>query len=150
MRVGLDTNILIYAEGRNDAARRATAVSLLRKLPPESVHLPVQAIAELFHVLVTKAAVAPADAKNAVLRWCDQYSLVDTSEAVLLSAMELSSQHRLRTWDAIIMAAPASSPFRLLVSRELLSGLSWNEERPAPPLSPQPPPPLSATRGLRP
>ena len=126
MRVGLDTNILVYAEGLNDAARRVTIVRLLRKLPPENVHLPVQAVAELFHVLATKGAVAPADAKNAVLRWCDQYSLVDTSEAVLLSAMELSSQHRLRTWDAIIMAAAASAGCRLLLSEDLQDGFTWN------------------------
>ncbi len=126
MRVGLDTNVLVYAEGLNDAARRRTVVSLLRRLPPESVYVPVQAIAELFLVLVSKAAVAPADAKNAVLRWCDQYSLVDTSEAVLLSAMEVSSQHRLRTWDAIIMAAAASAGCRLLLSEDLQDGFTWN------------------------
>ena len=126
MRVGLDTNVLVYAEGVNDAARKETIVRLLRRLPPENVHLPVQAIAELFHVLVAKAAVTPADAKDAVLRWCDQYSLVDTSEAVLLSAMELSSQHRLRTWDAIIMAAAASAGCRLLLSEDLQDGFTWN------------------------
>ena len=126
MRVSLDTNLLVYAEGLNDAARRRAAVSLLRRLPAESVHLPVQAVAELFHVLVTKAGVAPADAKHVVLRWCDQYSLVDTSETVLLSAMELSSQHRLRTWDGIIMAAAASAGCRLLLSEDLHDGFTWN------------------------
>jgi predicted nucleic acid-binding protein len=126
MRVGLDTNILVYAEGVNDAARRGTVVRLLRRLPPENVYLPVQAVAELFHVLITKAAVSHADAKNAVLRWCDQFSLVDTSEAVLLAAMELSSQHRLRTWDAIIMAAAASAGCRLLLSEDLHDGFTWN------------------------
>jgi predicted nucleic acid-binding protein len=126
MRVSLDTNILVYAEGLNDAARKRAAVSLLRKLPPESVHLPVQAVAELFHVLVTKARVTPVDAKHTVLRWCDQYSLVDTSEAVLLSAMELSSQHRLHTFDAIIMAAAASAGCRLLLSEDLHDGFTWN------------------------
>ena len=126
MRIALDTNVLVYAEGVNDAARRSTVVALLRRLPPENVHLPVQAVAELFHVLVTKAAVAPADAKDAVLRWCDQYSLVDTSEAVLLSAKELSSHYRLRTWDAIIMAAAASAGCRLLLSEDLQDGFTWN------------------------
>jgi predicted nucleic acid-binding protein len=126
MRVGLDTNVLVYAEGLNDAARKGTIVRILRRVPPENVHLPMQAVAELFHVLVTKGSVAPADAKNAVLRWCDQYSLIDTSEAVLLSAMELSSQHRLRTWDAIIMAAAASVGCRLLLSEDLHDGFTWN------------------------
>lgn len=138
MRVSLATNVLVYAEGLNDAARKRAAVSLLRKLPPESVQLPVQAVAELFHVLVTKAQVAPADAKHIVLRWCDQYSLVDTSETVLLSAMELSSRHRLRTWDAIIMAAAASAGCRLLLSEDLHDGFTWNGLTVVNPFAPQP------------
>jgi predicted nucleic acid-binding protein len=138
MRVGLDTNVLVYAEGINDAARRRVVISLLRKLPSESVHVPVQAVAELFHVLVVKAAVAPADAKNAVLRWCNQYSIVETSEMVLLSATELSSQYRLHTWDAIIMAAAASAGCRLLLSEDLQDGFTWNGVTVANPFSKTP------------
>jgi predicted nucleic acid-binding protein len=138
MRISLDTNVLVYAAGLNDAARKHAAVSLLRKLPPESVQLPVQAVAELFHVLVTKARVAPAEAKHVVLRWCDQYSLVDTSETVLLSAMELSSQHRLRTFDAIIMAAAASAGCRLLLSEDLQDGFTWNGVTVVNPFAPEP------------
>jgi predicted nucleic acid-binding protein len=143
MRIALDTNILVYAEGLNDAARKGTAVKLLRRLPPENVHLPVQAVAELFHAMVTKAGVARADAKNAVLRWCDQYSLVDTSEAVLLSAMELSSQHQLRTWDAIIMAAAASAGCRLLLSEDPHDGFTWKGVTVANPFAQKPNPLLA-------
>jgi predicted nucleic acid-binding protein len=112
-------------------------------VPPENVHLPVQAVAELFHVLVTKGSVAPADAKSVVLRWRDQYSLVDTSEAVLLSAMELSAQHRLRTWDAIIMAAAASVGCRLLLSEDLQDGFTWNGVTVVNPFAPKPNPLLT-------
>src|SRR2546430_11729414 len=143
MRIALDTNILVYAEGLNDAARKGTAVKLLRRLPPENVHLPVQAVAELFHVMVTKARVARADAKNAVLRWCDQYSLVDNSEAVLLSAMELSSQHQLRTWDAIIMAGAAFAGGRLLLFQDLHEGLSLDRVDRAEPFAPEAKPVLA-------
>lgn len=125
MLIGLDTNVLVYAEGLNDAVRKQAAVGLLRKLPPEDVYLPVQAVAELFHVLVMKTGIAPDQAKHAVLRWCDQYSLIDTSNTVLLSAMELS-HHRLRMWDAIIMAAAASAGCRLLLSEDLQDGFTWS------------------------
>ena len=143
MLIGLDTNILVYAEGLNDAARKRAAVSLLRKLPPENVYLPVQAVAELFHVLVMKTGVAPHEAKQAVLRWCDQYTLVETSATVLLSAMELSSQHRLRTWDAIIMAASVSAGCRLLLSEDLHDGFTWNGVTVVNPFAPKPNPLLA-------
>jgi predicted nucleic acid-binding protein len=138
MRIGLDTNVLVYAEGLNDAVRKRAAVSLLRALLPENVYLPVQAVAELFHVLVMKAGVAPDEAKHAVLRWCDQYSLIDTSNSVLLSAMELSSHHRLRIWDAIIMAAAASASCRLLLSEDLHDGFTWNGVTVVNPFAPTP------------
>ena len=126
MRVALDTNVLAYAIGLNDAARKNAADELLRKLPPENVFLPVQALGELFHVLVTKAKVKSAGAKIIVLKWCDQYPLVETSQAVLLAAMELASEHHLRIWDAIMMSAAASAECRVLFSEDLQHGFTWN------------------------
>jgi len=126
MRLALDTNVLVYAEGMNDAGRRSVAVGLLRKLSPGSVYVPVQVVGELFHVLVRKAAFTPREARAVILRWCDQYPLIETSLPVLLSAMELSSQHRLRVWDAIIVAAAASAGCRVLLSEDLQHGFTWN------------------------
>ncbi len=126
MLLALDTNVLAYAEGLNDAARRVAAVSLLRKLSPASVCVPAQALGELFYVLVKKAGITPREARAAILRWYDQYSLIETSSTVLLSAMELSSQHRLRIWDAIMLAAASFAGCRLLLSEDLQDGFTWN------------------------
>jgi predicted nucleic acid-binding protein len=126
MRIALDTNVLAYATGLNDAARKNAAVELLRRFPPEDLFLPVQALGELFHVLVTKAAIKRPDAQAIVLKWYDRYSVVETSQAVLLSAMELASEHGLRIWDAIMMAAAVSAECRLLLSEDLHHGFTWN------------------------
>ena len=126
MRVGLDTNVLVYAEGINDALRKNKITTLLRKLPAENVYVPLQALAELFYVLVRKGATAPSQARSAVLEWRDQYGIIETSQAILLSAMELASQHRLRIWDAIIIAAAAAAECRLLLSEDLQDGFTWN------------------------
>ena len=53
MRVALDTNILVYAEGINDAAKQKTALQIIERLPEDSTFLPVQVLGELFRVLVT-------------------------------------------------------------------------------------------------
>jgi len=47
MRIALDTNVLVYAEGVGDDARRAATMQLLDRLPPESVLLPVQVLGEV-------------------------------------------------------------------------------------------------------
>ncbi len=67
MRIALDTNVLAYAEGANGAARRDQTLKLIQRLPPEAIVLPVQALGELFKVLVRKARRRPARAREAVL-----------------------------------------------------------------------------------
>lgn len=126
MHVALDTNVLAYASGLNDFERKRIANAVLKKLPPESTFIPVQALGESFHVLLTKAGLSGVSAKTIVLKWWDQYSVLETSAAVLLAAMELSADHRLRIWDAIMIAAAASAGCRVLLSEDLQDGFTWN------------------------
>jgi predicted nucleic acid-binding protein len=93
MRVALDTNILAYAEGVNGADRKQAALSILQKLDPAEVVIPVQALGELFHVLVRKAGRTASRARVAVLTWQDASQLAETSSAVLGAAMNLATSH---------------------------------------------------------
>ena|SRR5215831_13991650 len=126
MRIALDTNILVYAEGVNDVARRDKTAQFLQKLSPQNVYVPLQALAELFYVLVRKSGAEPAHARGVVLEWREQYGIIDTSHEVLLSAMDLALDHRFRIWDAIIIAAAASADCRLLLSEDLQDGFTWS------------------------
>jgi predicted nucleic acid-binding protein len=66
MRLALDTNVLVYAEGLNDSTRKAQARELLVKLAGTEVIVPVQVAGELFRVLVRKGRRSPTDARIAV------------------------------------------------------------------------------------
>jgi predicted nucleic acid-binding protein len=50
MRVGLGTNILVYAEGVNGEARLNAALEIISRLPREATLIPVQVLGELFRV----------------------------------------------------------------------------------------------------
>ena len=76
MYVALDTNILVYAEGLNGEARRADSLRLIERLAPESTLLPVQALGELFAVLVKKGGRSRDNARAAVLDWGDTFPLL--------------------------------------------------------------------------
>ena len=67
MRAALDTNILVYAEGVNGPPMREIALNLLQRLPDDETLLPVQALGELFNVLVRKAGRTPESARTTVL-----------------------------------------------------------------------------------
>jgi predicted nucleic acid-binding protein len=126
MRVALDTNVLAYAEGVNGAARKKSALTILEKLPADETFVPLQALGELFTVLVRKAGRAPARARDAVLSWQDAFSSIETSAGVLASAMDLSAGHNLGIWDAIMLSAAAAAGCRYLLSEDLQDGFTWN------------------------
>ena len=126
MRVAHDTNVLACAEGTNGAAMKRAALDLLAALPPGSVVLPVQALGDLFHLLVRKAGRAPARARTAILMWSDAFPVVDTSAAVMRSAADLATDHRLGVWDGVILSAAAESGCRLLLTEDLQDGFTWH------------------------
>jgi predicted nucleic acid-binding protein len=126
IRLAVDTNILAYAEGVNGEAKKQAALKVLEKLPPDLLVLPVQALGELFHVLVRKAGWPPADARTAILGWQDGFAVVETTAAVMIAAADLTSHHRLGIWDAVILAAAAAAGCRLLLSEDLQDGFTWS------------------------
>ena len=126
MLVALDTNVLAYAENANGAALRQAADDLLNGLVPESTLIPVQALGELFNVLVKKAGLTGKRARTAAISWAESYPVIESSEAVMAGALGLAVDHRLRIWDAVILAAAADAKCRLLLSEDLQDGFTWS------------------------
>ena len=125
MRIALDTNFLVYAEGVNGADRKAIATQALTGFAAEEIVLPVQALGELFTVLTRKAGWPAEQARAAVLGWHDAFRSVDTSSQVLLEAMELAARHQLSLWDSIMLAAAAQAGCRVLLSEDMQAGFTW-------------------------
>ena len=125
MRVALDTNVLAYAEGVNGPSMKARALELVDGLPPSSVVIPVQALGELFQVLVRKAARSRSSARAAILSWRDAFSLFETSAATILAAADLAVTHQLGIWDAVILSAAAEADCHLFLSEDIQDGFVW-------------------------
>ena len=125
MKIALDTNVLAYAEGTNGAGMRDKTLQLVQRLPQTGILLPVQTLGELFNVLVRKARRQPARARAAVLSWSDAYGVIETSEAVMVSAMDIAADHGLTIWDSVVLAASAEAECRLLLSEDLQDGFTW-------------------------
>jgi predicted nucleic acid-binding protein len=126
MRLALDTNILAYAEGVNAAAMKRSALDIITKLPQDTTFLPVQVLGELFHLLVRKAGRSPARARNAILSWQDAFPLIEMSPAVMLTAVDLATNHRFGIWDTVILSAASAAGCRLLLSEDLQDGFTWS------------------------
>ena len=83
-------------------------------------------LGELFSVLMSTGGRSRAAARDAVLRWGDTFPLIETSSSVLLAAMDLSANHQLAFWDAIVLSAAADASCRLLLSENLQDGFTWS------------------------
>ena len=126
MKVALDTNVLVYAEGVNGEARKDDANRLVGALSVSSVVVPVQVLGELFRVLTRKARRPASDARVAVQGWHDAYEVHPTTPTVLVSAMDLVVDHGLSSWDAVVVAAAAEAGCRLLLSEDMQDGFTWS------------------------
>lgn len=78
MKAALDTNVLAYAEGVNGLRRQDLALRFLRAVPEGTIVIPIQALGELFNVLVRKAERSRNSARAALLSWRDAFPLVET------------------------------------------------------------------------
>ncbi|MFZ0838711.1 MAG: PIN domain-containing protein [Xanthobacteraceae bacterium] len=125
MRVALDTNVLAYAEGINAAQRRGSALDLVQRLPQEATVIPVQVLGELFNVLVRKGGRSRADAREALLGWRDTFPVIETSPEIMLTAVDLATDHQFGIWDAVILSAASQAGCRLLLSEDLQDGFTW-------------------------
>jgi predicted nucleic acid-binding protein len=124
MRVALDTNILIYAEGVDDPQKEAVADRLVVALPSASTFLSVQVLGELFNVLVRRG-FSRDRARHAARQWSETFVMVETTSALMLSATELAAQHKLKIWDAAILVAAAEAQCSLLLSEDFQDGFAW-------------------------
>jgi predicted nucleic acid-binding protein len=125
IRLALDTNVLVYAEGVNGKERKTTALDILRGFREFEIIVPVQALGELFAVLTRKAKWPAAEARTAVLAWADAYPLADTTPAIMLEAMEIVTTHRLALSDSVMLAVAAQAECRMLLSEDMQHGFTW-------------------------
>ena len=125
MKVALDTNILVYAEGINGAEKRDIVFDLLRDMAQEAAIIPVQVLGELFTVLTRKAGRSRAQARDAMLSWRDAFPVVGTTLEVMTVAADLATDHHFGIWDATILSVASQTGCRLLLSEDLQDGFTW-------------------------
>jgi predicted nucleic acid-binding protein len=126
VRMALDTNFLVYAEGINDGAKEKIAEQIIRNAPVDATFIPVQVLGELFRVLVGKAGRKPEAARASLVGWQDSFPVVETSTSILLAAVELAVDHRFSIWDAVILSSAASVGCRLLLTEDMNEGFTWS------------------------
>lgn len=125
MRIGLDTNVLVYAVSGGDDVRNGMARALLRRLSPSDICLPAQVAGEFYNVAVRKLKRSPEDAIAMLDAWREAFEMRPSSEGDLIAAFRLARDHDFQIWDALIISVAASDGCHLLLSEDMHEGFRY-------------------------
>jgi predicted nucleic acid-binding protein len=125
VKVALDSNIIIYAEGLVDDTRNALAQRIVAVVPPDKLVIPLQAVSETLFWLIRRAGLPPAAACQSIGYWLRSYSTQAVDDNVMQGATELIAAHRLQVFDAIILSCASSADASVLLSEDMQDGFSW-------------------------
>lgn len=121
-KVFLDTNILIYAQDQDAPKKRQRSRELIAAVAASGAGVISTQVLQEFYVTATrKMGVAPLAAKN-VLRSFTIFEVVQISPDVIERAIDRSVLSQISFWDALIVAASASSGCRTIYSEDLTAG----------------------------
>jgi predicted nucleic acid-binding protein len=126
VRVALDTNILIYAVGVNDAHKQDLILDFLAEIPPYDVVLSVQVLAEFYRVCTGKAGFSRQEAALLTRSWRQRHTIVGTFDPVFDRSIDLAMRHRFTIWDSMVVASSVETKCKLLLSEDMHHGFTWS------------------------
>lgn len=125
MSVFLDTNVVVYAFDRADAAKRATAIEVLEA--GDRLVVSTQVLLETWWVL-TRRLAAPLDEESAakVIDELCALPVVLTDSELVRRAIQTSRRFEIAIWDALIVEAARSGGCRRMLSEDLQDGQDFD------------------------
>lgn len=148
MRVGLDSNVLIYwlglARKPDELIKIARAQALVEGISAkQALAVPGQALGEAYNVF-TRAGRTRDDAHRRLQPILRTYELLTPTHATYAAALDLAVRHKLQFWDALIIRISAENGCDLLLSEDMQDGFIVDGLTIANPFAPDPHPKLVA------
>ncbi len=125
-RVALDSNVLVYAELEPDSAKARRSLALIRRAAHDGV-IPIQVLGEFLRVVQRKRPEALAEAVKQASDYRQVFLTPPTTDLILADAAEISLQHGLQLWDAVICAAANAAGAAILLTEDLQDGRRLND-----------------------
>jgi predicted nucleic acid-binding protein len=60
-----------------------------------------------------------------ILQWADTFETADSTWASFQSAFDLTNDHGLQLWDALILSVTADNHCRLFLTEDMQHGFTW-------------------------
>jgi predicted nucleic acid-binding protein len=122
-RCFFDTNILVYAFNNDPSENKKSQTGqdlILEALDHDTMVLSPQVLGELHVTLTRKAkpALSTNDSQKIIQKLCDA-EVVDITKQLVASAIELSKNHQLSYWNALIVVSAQSANCKTVYSEDL-------------------------------
>ena len=135
--IALDSNILVYAQQRDDTqGRDLAAFDIIAKASLRGAIVPLQTLGEFLNVCRTKLTVTPQDAIDQVLDYAQLFDCPATEVHDLTAAAVLADRYRLQFFDALIVTVASRAGATLLLSEDLQDGFEFQGLRIMNPFAP--------------
>lgn len=125
MKVALDTNVLAYAVGVDDALRQDRANAVIDVIDAADIVVSSQVAGELYNVLVRKTGRSQEAAAAVVRDWIEILRFTVHGPDTFAAALNLASEHNLQIWDALILCSAQQAGCRLLLSEDMQDGFVY-------------------------
>ena len=138
-RFFLDTNVFVYSFDAGDTAKARRAGKLIRDAVSTGKGVvSYQVVQEFFSVALRKFAkpMTPAEAEQYLATVFRPLVAVESSPALFMEALRVTSRYRLSWYDSLIVAAAIQADCSTLLSEDLQHGLRIGDlrvENPFPP-----------------
>ena len=120
--IALDTNILIYAIGRDEHA--PAAVSIVLRAAAAGAVLPLQVLAEFANACRKKNIADSAQLRARISEFEAAFAVFPTAGYHLDLALRAADRYRLAFFDALICMVAADAGATTLLSEDMHDGLS--------------------------
>jgi predicted nucleic acid-binding protein len=117
-----DTNVLVYCTDTTAPEKQTIARALVSTASASGdAMVSTQVLIELFNVLALKQQMPPAHAKALITAYTG-WSVVPSDVRLVRAAIEMSMQHQLSIWDAMVIEAALRGGANTLYTEDLTHG----------------------------
>ena len=122
MSIFFDTNVLVYCTDTTAPEKQTIARALVSTASASGdAMVSTQVLIELFNVLALKQQMPPAHAKALITAYTG-WSVVPSDVRLVRAAIEMSMQHQLSIWDAMVIEAALRGGANTLYTEDLIHG----------------------------
>lgn len=122
MKIGLDTNVLVYSVDLADPPRQQRAIDLVDRVVRAQGAVAEQSLFEFLHVVVRKFGFPRDGAFRVVKVWRGLLETVLPNEAIFDDTSLLMQKYNLNVWDSRLLATCATAGVSILFSEDMQDG----------------------------